>query len=170
VQVVACLSWDPHDLAPELINRVGWKVCFRENGPNMAPSSMLLHIIGNNFCSTTFKFFWIFFCPQELKGKLLKRTVTYPGLEPGTFGLAVSLNTTLQSGVVSIWCRSKLVSIKRNKACLFGAIYVFETVRLSWYLSGDLKLIVDPIIQRNGYYVHSECEFLVKNLDSILTK
>jgi hypothetical protein len=58
----------------------------------------------------------------------------------------------------------------RNKSCLFGAIHVLETVRLSRYLSEDLKLIVDPVIQRNGYYGHSESEFLVKNFDSILTK
>lgn len=47
-------------------------------------------------------------------------------------------------------------SIKVHSSCKDGAQHLWKTVKLSRYLSEDLKNIIDPVIQRNGYFAHPE--------------
>ena len=47
-------------------------------------------------------------------------------------------------------------SIKMNSSCKNGAKHLFRTIELSRYLSKELRNIIDPAIQRNGYYGHPE--------------
>ncbi len=46
--------------------------------------------------------------------------------------------------------------IKVNHSCLDGPLNLFKTVVLSRYLPKNLKEIVDPVIQRNGFFGHPE--------------
>jgi hypothetical protein len=52
---------------------------------------------------------------------------------------------------------SKMWFTIRNKPyCTEGARNLWMTIKLSRYLSSDLKKIVDPVIKRNGYFGHPE--------------
>lgn len=41
-------------------------------------------------------------------------------------------------------------------SCTQGARHLFDTVRMSRYLPEELKVVVDPVIQRNAYFGHPE--------------
>lgn len=47
-------------------------------------------------------------------------------------------------------------SIKRQSSCKDGARHLFRSIQLSRYLSTELRDIIDPVIQRNGYFGHPE--------------
>lgn len=46
--------------------------------------------------------------------------------------------------------------IKAKPDCIYGAKHLFDTIKMSRYLPECLKQVVDPVIQRNGYFGHSE--------------
>lgn len=46
--------------------------------------------------------------------------------------------------------------IKSKPSCVYGAKHVFETIKLCRYLPDELKTVVYPVIQRNGYFGHPE--------------
>lgn len=46
--------------------------------------------------------------------------------------------------------------IKCNPSCVNGSQNLFELIKRSRYLSDELKSIIDPVIQRNGYFGHPE--------------
>lgn len=46
--------------------------------------------------------------------------------------------------------------IKTKPSCKDGARHLWKTVSLSRYLPQKLKKVVDPVIQRNGYFAHPE--------------
>lgn len=46
--------------------------------------------------------------------------------------------------------------IKIHHSCLDGPLNLFKTIALSRYLPKNLKKIIDPVIQRNGYFGHPE--------------
>lgn len=55
--------------------------------------------------------------------------------------------------------------IKRNSNCTDGAKNLWYLIKSSRYLPKDLLKIIDPVIQRNGYYSHSENILLAMSLD-----
>jgi hypothetical protein len=56
--------------------------------------------------------------------------------------------------------------IKKNSSCTDGAKNLFQTIVLSRYLPANLLAVIDPVIQRNGYFGHSECLLLAMLADS----
>lgn len=46
--------------------------------------------------------------------------------------------------------------IKCNPSCLNGAQHLWLTINCSRYLDDNLKNVIDPVIQRNGYFGHPE--------------
>lgn len=46
--------------------------------------------------------------------------------------------------------------IKMKPSCKDGGRHVFETIKKSRYLKKDLHRVVDPVVQRNGYFAHPE--------------
>lgn len=57
-------------------------------------------------------------------------------------------------------------AIKAHPSCIKGAVHLHETISRSRYLSPKLKSIVDPVIQRNAYFGHSENILLAMLFDS----
>ncbi|GBL77695.1 hypothetical protein AVEN_152916-1 [Araneus ventricosus] len=47
-------------------------------------------------------------------------------------------------------------TIKIHHSCKDGSKHVFETIKKSRYLSAELKAVIDPVIQRNGYFGNPE--------------
>jgi len=47
-------------------------------------------------------------------------------------------------------------AIKMKPSCTQGARHLFDTVCMSRYLPEELKVVVDPVIQRNAYFGHTE--------------
>ena len=47
-------------------------------------------------------------------------------------------------------------SIKMHPSCKDGARHLFKIIQQSRYLSKELRDIVDPVLQRNGYFSHPE--------------
>jgi len=47
-------------------------------------------------------------------------------------------------------------NIKTKPLCSDGARHLWKLIKYSRYLSPELREIVDPVIQRNGYFGHSE--------------
>ena len=47
-------------------------------------------------------------------------------------------------------------SIKMHPSCKDGTRHLFKTIQQSRYLSKELRDIVDPVLQRNGYFGHPE--------------
>jgi len=47
-------------------------------------------------------------------------------------------------------------NIKTNSLCTNGAKHVLSSIKLSRYLSNELKSVVHPVIQRNAYFAHPE--------------
>ena len=47
-------------------------------------------------------------------------------------------------------------AIKKSPSCLNGPRHYHELIRRSRYLPDNLKAIVDPVIERNGYFAHPE--------------
>ncbi len=47
-------------------------------------------------------------------------------------------------------------TIRMHPSCKDGARHLFRTIQLSRYLSKELLDIIDPVIQRNGYFGHPE--------------
>ncbi|GBL81693.1 hypothetical protein AVEN_93473-1 [Araneus ventricosus] len=47
-------------------------------------------------------------------------------------------------------------TIKIHHSCKDGSKYVFETIKISRYLSAELKAVIDPVFQRNGYFGNPE--------------
>jgi len=47
-------------------------------------------------------------------------------------------------------------SINMHPSCKYGTRHLFKTIQQSRYLSKELRDIVDPILQRNGYFGHPE--------------
>lgn len=89
--------------------------------------------------------------------RILRLYVSTP--EPSTELL--SLVTFVMKVYTRMWFR-----IKANSSYVNGARNVFETILCSRYLSDKLKTIVDPIIQRNGYFCYSENLLLCMISDS----
>ncbi|GBN12375.1 hypothetical protein AVEN_92113-1 [Araneus ventricosus] len=46
--------------------------------------------------------------------------------------------------------------IKIKPSVIYGAQHLHQSVVLSCYLSSDLKDVIDPVIKRNGFFVHTE--------------
>lgn len=46
--------------------------------------------------------------------------------------------------------------IKSNPSCENGAKHVWQTIQLTRYIRDDLRAIIDPVIQRNAFFAHSE--------------
>lgn len=69
--------------------------------------------------------------------------------EPSTS--LVSLVTYIIKVYVPLW-----FSIKSKPSCKDGALHLFRMIELSRYLPEDLRRIVDPVIQRNGFFGHPE--------------
>lgn len=46
--------------------------------------------------------------------------------------------------------------IKCNSSCVNGAKHVLKTIKRSRYLQQDLKSVIDPVIQRNVYFLRPE--------------
>jgi len=44
--------------------------------------------------------------------------------------------------------------IKMQSSCKDGARHLWRTIKLSRYLSDELKAVIDPVIQRNAYFCH----------------
>jgi hypothetical protein len=47
-------------------------------------------------------------------------------------------------------------SIKSEPSCLMGAKHVFKTIKLTRYLPENLKQVIEPVINRNGFFAHPE--------------
>lgn len=47
-------------------------------------------------------------------------------------------------------------NIKTQPHCIYGAKHLLNTIKLSRYLPKSLKKVIDPVIQRNGYFGHCE--------------
>jgi hypothetical protein len=47
-------------------------------------------------------------------------------------------------------------AIKMKPSCTEGARHLFKTVCMSRYLPEELKVVIDPVIQRNAYFGHPE--------------
>ena len=47
-------------------------------------------------------------------------------------------------------------AIKMKPSCKDGGRHVFGTINKSRYMKKDLHRVVDPVIQRNGYFGHPE--------------
>jgi hypothetical protein len=47
-------------------------------------------------------------------------------------------------------------SIRMHPSCKDGARHLFRTIKLSRYLTKELLDIIDPVLQRNGYFGHPE--------------
>jgi len=46
--------------------------------------------------------------------------------------------------------------IKNNSSIKYGARHLWSSIHKSRYLSDELELIVDPVIQRNAFFSHPE--------------
>ncbi|CAH1116385.1 unnamed protein product [Phaedon cochleariae] len=57
-------------------------------------------------------------------------------------------------------------SIKYQSSCKYGSQHLFLMIKSSRYLPHRLKKIVDPVIQRNSYFAHSENILLAMLADS----
>lgn len=47
-------------------------------------------------------------------------------------------------------------SIKCKPSCKYASRHLHEAIKRSRYLPQELKKVIDPVIQRNGYYAHPE--------------
>lgn len=47
-------------------------------------------------------------------------------------------------------------NIKLKPSCVYGSKHLFKLISYSRYLSDDLKNVIDPVIQRNGYFAAKE--------------
>lgn len=47
-------------------------------------------------------------------------------------------------------------TIKTKPACIYGPQHLHKSIALSRYLRSDLKQVIDPVIQRNGFFGHPE--------------
>ncbi|CAH1113740.1 unnamed protein product [Psylliodes chrysocephalus] len=47
-------------------------------------------------------------------------------------------------------------AVKTKPFCIYGAKHLFDTIKRSRYLPLGLKNVLDPVIQRNGYFGHPE--------------
>ena len=50
--------------------------------------------------------------------------------------------------------------IKSNPSCKDGARHLLQTIYKLRYLSKELRAVIDPVIQRNGYFAHPESVLL----------
>lgn len=57
-------------------------------------------------------------------------------------------------------------AIKTHPSCKDGARHLYQLISSTRYLSTELKAIVDPVIQRNGYFAHPENILLAMLTDS----
>ena len=58
-------------------------------------------------------------------------------------------------------------NIKTKTLCKDAAEYLWSTIYLSRYLPAELKQIVDPVIQRNGFFGHPENILLTMITDEL---
>lgn len=63
----------------------------------------------------------------------------------------ITLTTFVMKVYAPMW-----FEIKRFPSCFFGARHLHKTIRISRYLPHNLKAVIDPVIQRNGYFGHPE--------------
>lgn len=56
--------------------------------------------------------------------------------------------------------------VKTVPFCTSGALHLWKLIQYSRYLSDELKAVVDPVIQRNGFYGHPENIILNMIFDS----
>ena len=57
--------------------------------------------------------------------------------------------------IMRVYCKMWF-KIKVESSCTDGARHLWNTIKLSRYLSSELKAVIDPVIQRNGFYGHPE--------------
>jgi hypothetical protein len=62
-----------------------------------------------------------------------------------------TLSTYIVRVYVPMW-----FCIKYKPSCKDGARHLWQTIHLSRYLPDKLKQIVDPVLQRNGFFGHPE--------------
>lgn len=62
---------------------------------------------------------------------------------------------TLATFVVKVYAPSWFL-IKNKPSCKDGTRHLFIIIKASRYLPETLKKIIDPVIQRNGYFAHPE--------------
>jgi hypothetical protein len=62
---------------------------------------------------------------------------------------------TLATFVVKVYAPGWF-RVKMNSSCKDGAINLWHMISASRYLSDDLKSVIDPVIERNGYFGHPE--------------
>ena len=46
--------------------------------------------------------------------------------------------------------------IKTKPSCRYGGLHVWQMIHFSRYLCDSLKAVLDPVIQRNAYFAHSD--------------
>lgn len=56
--------------------------------------------------------------------------------------------------------------IKSKPSCKDGAVHLWRAIKLSRYLPDTLKAVVDPVLQRNGFFGHPENILLAMISDS----
>src|ERR1043165_5375508 len=56
--------------------------------------------------------------------------------------------------------------VKTKPLCSDGARHLWRLIKYTRYLSPELRKIVDPVIQRNGFFGHSENILLAMIMDS----
>ena len=57
-------------------------------------------------------------------------------------------------------------SIKMHSSCVNGAKHLYQTIALSRYMPQELRDIIDPVIQRNGFFGHPENILLAMLFDN----
>jgi len=62
-----------------------------------------------------------------------------------------ALSTYIVRVYVPVW-----FSIKTKPSCKDGARHLWRTIHLSRYLPDELKQVIDPVLQRNGFFGHPE--------------
>lgn len=56
-------------------------------------------------------------------------------------------------------------AIKKDWSCKNGAKHVFQTIKRTRYLPDTLKAVIDPVIQRNAFFSHTENILLCMMVD-----
>lgn len=62
---------------------------------------------------------------------------------------------TIVEYIVKVYAKVWFLT-KTEPSCTAGAQHLWEVIHYSRYLSDEQKLVVDPVIQRNGFYGHPE--------------
>lgn len=66
---------------------------------------------------------------------------------------------------VCIYSLSLCANIKNNSYCKNGAHQLFLTIQIFGHLNHDIRKVIDPVIQRNAQFSHSENLLVAMNTD-----